>query len=208
MVQFRAMTIAGLLLLTGSAIQAQQTEGWKAGAAIPYSMDSLSTFTNRTVMGLCLDGAYQLPVADSTTFVRLGLGLNVFPGQEKTSGTLSRKASFTSEQFTADVIVPIGASKWTLVAGISANNWQVNSTLKDSNDPAVEGTSGSVKKAFGKFGFRTGLEYQLSRKLALTALFQQTELGSDARLRKNGDDIYGYQGINPSWIQVGVRYSF
>ena len=90
MAPFRAMTMAGLLLLTGSAVQAQQTAGWKAGAAIPYSMDSLSTFTNRTVMGLCLDGAYQLPVADSTTFVRLGLGLNVFPGQEKTSGTITR----------------------------------------------------------------------------------------------------------------------
>lgn len=208
MAQFRAMTMAGLLLLTGSAIQAQQTAGWKAGAAIPYSMDSLSSFTNRTVMGLCLDGAYQLPVADSSTFVRLGLGVNFFPGQEKTSGTLTRKVSFTSEQLSADVIVPIAASKWALVAGISANNWHTSSTLKDSKDPAVEGTSGSVKKFFGKFGFRTGLEYQVSRNLAVAALFQQTELGSDARFQKNGDDILGQQGINPSWIQVGVKYSF
>ncbi|WLT32273.1 hypothetical protein [Geothrix sp. PMB-07] len=208
MAQFRAMTMAGLLLLTGSAAKAQQTAGWKAGAAIPYSMDSLSSFTNRTLMGLCLDGAYQVPVADSTTFIRLGLGLNAFPGQEKTSGTLTRKVSFMSEQVTADVIVPISTSRWALVAGISANNWHVNSTLRDSSDPAMEGTSGAVKKVFGKFGFRTGLEYQVASRLALTALFQQTELGSDARLRKGGDDIYGYQGINPSWIQVGIRYSF
>jgi len=208
MAQFRAMTMAGLLLLVGSGASAQQTPGWKVAAALPYALDSLSTYTNQTVMGICLDGAYQLPVAGSPTFVRLGLGVNYFPGREETRGTLTRKVSFLSEQLTADIVVPVGASSWALVTGISANNWSLSSTLRDSADPAVEGTSGSVQKPFGKFGFRVGLEYQATRRLAVAALFQQTELGSDARLQKNGNDILGYQGINPSWIQVGVRYGF
>ena len=208
MAQFRAMTMAGLLLLAGSSLQAQQAPGWKVGAALPYALDSLSTYTNQTVLGLCLDGGYQMAIPGASTLVRFGLAVNVFPGQSKMAGTVSRKVSLYSEQLTADVVVPIGTSKWSLIAGMSANNWNVNSTVNDSADPTVAGTSEPVKKFFGKFGFRTGLEYQFSRNLSMTALFQQTELGSDARLRKNGDDIYGYQGINPSWIQFGIRYSF
>lgn len=84
--------------------------------------------------------------------------------------------------------------------------------------------SGTVKNVFGKYGLRLGAEYAVNDRFTISATLQLTELGSDREFLadkflveydSNGreipgtkNEVEGKHNVNPSWIQVGVRYRF
>ena len=196
----RTSLVGMLLAASGFGLMAQQTEGFKAGVALPYQLDSVRKYTHQSLMGLSVDGAYQGSIYGGAAYYRGGLGVNWLPG--KTQNDV--KISLTSIQVYGDFVVPVGSSKrFAVITGISANNWSKSVSVPDGN-----GDSGGVKNSFGKLGVRAGLEYSFNSRLAVSALLQVTELGTDSEFVKGADKTMGSDKVNPSWIQIGVHYSF
>jgi hypothetical protein len=197
----RIVRLGALVLAAGGlGLQAQQAEGFKVGAALPWSQDSVRTYTHQSLMGLAVDGAYQGTLLGGGSFYRAGLGVVALPGKEE-AGV---KISLTDVQLFGDLVVPVGASqRLAVITGLSANNWSRSVTR-----PEGMGVSGNVRHSLGKLGFRAGLEYAITPKVTLSALLQMTELGTDSAFVKGGDPDYGTTKVNPSWIQVGFHYNF
>ena len=191
-------SFVGLLLIgMGTQASAQQEKGWQGGIALPYAQESMKQFTNQPIWGLCLDGAYQLPITGSKSSFRFGLGVNWFPGQEGNFNRASiapRTISLTGIQVSADVVVPISTSSFSIVTGLSLNTWMKDVSGKlgyawgelRGSDVIVHpaGTldnnvSGTVDNLFGRYGMRLGVEYALNDRTIISVMFQQTELGTD-----------------------------
>jgi hypothetical protein len=223
----------GLLLAgMGTQLDAQQSvqKGWQIGAAMPVAMEGLKQWTNQSFMGLCLDGSYLMPIAGGGAYFRFGLGVNYLPGREGNGHesylgpgeTLLRTITLYDIQANVDVMFPIGSSPLSLFTGLSLNTWYRKVSGQYQYDPSLESNaSGMVKNAFGKYGLRLGAEYAVSRNLSVALTFQMTELGTDLeflgeehKYDENGNmhwwvaDGYGEHAVNPTWIQVGVRYRF
>jgi len=199
------------LLLSLSALHGQQAPGWKGGAALPVSLVGLHQWTDNTLEGLCLDGSYQFSIPNTQAFIRPGLGVNLFPGKANEG----RKTSLSNAQIFTDLVVPIKDGPLAILTGVSLNAWRQNTTGTWTRDYADTGTvayegkgSSNVQRPFGKFGYRLGLEYTLSKTLALAVVLQQTELGTDSEFMKDGQPYTGGSAVNPSWVQVGIRYAF
>ncbi|MCL1908620.1 MAG: hypothetical protein FWG12_04545 [Holophagaceae bacterium] len=224
-------SFVGLLLVgMGSQGYAQQFKGWQGGAAMPYAQDGLRDWTNNAIWGLCVDGAYIIPIPNGKSSFRPGLGINWLPGSENNYRTIS----LVDIQINADVVTPIGTSPFSIVTGLSVNTWfrsvsglsPLAQTVDGINYPAYSrknSVSGMVEHPLSKLGFRLGLEYALNDRLSVAALFQLAELGTDTefmakenRVNTNAAgevtaspaEYSGKHGVNPAWIQVGVRYKF
>ncbi|MCL1908455.1 MAG: hypothetical protein FWG12_03685 [Holophagaceae bacterium] len=216
------------LLLVGMGSQAfAQQQGWQGGIALPSANEALRQWTNQPLWGVCLDGAYALPIADSRSSFRVGLGINVFPGKEGNFNVVStapRTISLTGIQLAGDIVVPLGNSSFSAVTGFSLNTWikDVSGKLgypwgeKLSDGTIVihpagtmdNNVSGTVDNVFGKYGLRLGLEYTLNDKVTLSALFQMTELGTDSEfmdLDKYGT-TYAANGTSSSLTSGVVTY--
>jgi len=217
----------GLLLAgVGTQLAAQQPaqKGWVAGAALPWAADELKQWTNQSFIGLCLDGAYQMPIAGSGNCFRLGLGFNYLPGKDQYPNGKDQGAwniSLTDIQVNLDVLFPIGSSPFSIITGLSLNTWNKNVSGIDPWDPpnGDASVSGTVKNAFGKYGLRLGTEYALNSRLSIALTLQLAELGTDMEFYpdkwfkdEESDKVdrgnIGYHAVNPTWIQMGVRYKF
>jgi len=216
----------GLLLASvGTQLAAQQSahKGWVAGAALPWATDNLKQWTNQSFMGLCLDGAYQIPIAESGNCFRLGLGLNSMPGKNQYpygDNDSPWKINLTGIQVNLDVLFQIGPSPLSIITGLSLNSWFKNVSGIDPWDQpnGNASVSGNVKNAFGKYGFRLGAEYAMNRSLSLAVMLQMTELGTDMEFYpdhwfedadgKVDRGNVGYFSVNPTWVQFGVKYKF
>jgi len=282
--------LVGLLLLgLGTQTQAQQLQkGWQVGAALPVALPGLKDWTNEPILGLCVDGAYVMPIPGDKAWFRAGLGLNYFPGKAKKiaafqgymeNGQLvwdddlleswkddTRTISLTGIQINADIIVPLGSTKLSLVTGVSLNTWHKKVSGKYPFDwREIAGStggwnwvdwvwegdhwgggywewidpdpwypidrlgrdnnfSGTVKNVFGRLGLRLGLEYAINNKFTIAAMFQMADLGTDTEfldrkfrvdydedgkeVKDSENKVSGMHNVNPSWIQVGVKYRF
>ncbi|MCL1908409.1 MAG: hypothetical protein FWG12_03455 [Holophagaceae bacterium] len=203
------------LLLVGMGTQASaQDKGWQGGIYLPHALESLEKWTKQPIWGLCVDGAYQLPISDSRSSFRLGLGVNWLPGKEgKFSPFINvpRTISLTGIQISADLLVPVGSTSFSLVGGLSLNTWMKsvsgkagyaqnlwNGQYTDDGYPIIvtvpagtrdNGVSGTVDNVFGKYGLRAGLEYALNEKITLSVLFQVAELGTDGEFLADENKI-------------------
>ena len=204
MTSIKRFALPLMLLGASMGLQAQAVSGWQAGAGLSLCLDSLRDYTNQS-LGISLQGDYQVPLSDSKSAVRFGAEVDFFPGKAREG----RKISLEDYQIHGDVVIPLGDSKVSLVAGLSLNAWVKQVSGPDAFDPAQSNdTSGSVKRAFGKLGFRTGLEMPVTEKLTGQVLLQVTELGTDNEFLKDGDPVWGKSAVNPSWIGFSMRYRF
>jgi hypothetical protein len=202
----------GLLLLgMGTQASAQQPTGLEVGVSVPYALDGLKDWTHESIVGLCLDVGYVIPLKDGMADFRAGLGLGFFPGKTYNQ----RKISLQNIQITGDFVFPVKTTGLSLLTGISLNTWRKDVSGKYPRNQTLDNNiSGTVNNAFGKFGLRVGAEYDLSDNLAVSALMQLTELGTDREFiapenyTGSQTEIWGDNRVNPSWIQVGVRYKF
>ena len=224
----------GLLLAgAGSRLAAQEHKGWQVGAALPMATTELKQWTNQSLMGLCVDGSYLLPIKESKAYFRFGLGLNYFPGKEGngvpdyilpvTKTQALRTINLTNISASVDVYFPIGSTPVSLFTGLSLNTWFKNVSGQHIYDPSEEdNVSGMVDNIFGKYGFRLGAEYALSDRLSVALTFQLTELGTDYEFvgskfleewyndgnYETKKPLVGKHSVTPSWLQIGVRYRF
>jgi hypothetical protein len=218
------------MLMAGMGIQAFAEQplrkGWQLGAAIGVANEDLNKWTNEPA-GVYLEGSYQIPFPVSGVFARFGLGAGLFPGRvggmESYGATNGEtwKISLKNIQVNIDILYPVRSSSFSIVFGLSLNTWQTDASGANPFDLAQENhAAGTVGNAFGKYGYRLGLEYALNPKVSVIAMFQATELGLDRefvsqeyfdKLPDDNDLKLPDRGIfpvNPSWIQVGVRVKF
>lgn len=205
--QMRRLKAVLALVLAGAflPVAAEQPTGWQVSGSLPSALTGLKDWTHRSVAGLCVDGGYQGTFEGGNILYRVSLGYNTFPGKEQDR----MKISLSSFQLSGDVVIPVARSPYSLVTGLSVHNWSKSVSGTSPIDPGqANGVSGGVKQVFGKIGFRAGVEYSMSPRLTLAALFQISEFGTNSEFLKRGNETFGTNAVNPSWIQMGVRYHF
>ncbi len=154
--------------------------------------------------------------------LRFGLGYNVMPGKTR----ISTKTDLKSLQLTLDVYMATWTKNLTWFMGFSGNKYTATNSGYEIMGTAY--TQGGAKRvaaldAFSvkagkddkgiKGGLRLGLNYAFNSHLALELLFQQTELsgGFHVEPKVHPDYPNGYANMgamNPSWFQLGVKYTF
>lgn len=178
-------------LLAGSGLMAQEAQKtWTAGASLTAALDGLKEVTHKT-NGFVVDFGYNGHLGNSAVPFRASLGYQNFPGTANAAGL---KQSLTSLQLAGDLFI---ASPWKnlqFITGLSVNKYKVKS------ESATVNTTDSAKGP--KFGARLGLEYQFTSAWSAQLLIQMTELGT------NAPKPFATTGVNPSWFQAGVKYSF
>lgn len=190
-------SIAFLLAAFGmsAALSAQQVE---VGGFLSYAsgLTMKSQVTHRD-MGMGLEVGLRV---DNNRFgipTRFGLTYGTFPGAE----TMGVKRSLTLVQLASDVYIPREVlPKTRLGFGISLNKWSLtHEALGVKTNPEIKGL---------KVGARMSLETEINKNLRLNATLQAVDLGSSTHLGPGGDVATAVVNVNPSWIQIGVRYAF
>lgn len=179
---------------------------------------------NKQGFGLSTGITFLLPRVD----VPLKVGLAAYDMPGKDFGTV--KSSLKLSQVFADVYLASSLPHWAVKLGLSANNYQVTNTGTETwaEDPMNPGgympqSAWAVTQDKGlKLGFRLGVDWTLSRHWGAELLLQVTELsgGETRAIRETILDpttsepvevvknLPNHGAVNPSWIQLGVRYTF
>jgi len=174
--------------LAGSGLMAQETQkAWTAGGALTFALDGLKEVTHNS-NGFVLDFGYNGRLGATTVPFRASLGYQYFPGKEDTG----LKQSLTSIQLAGDIFIETPWKGLQFITGLSLQKYKVKAeaTGFGSASETVKGP---------KFGARLGLEYQFNPAWSGQLLVQMTELGTDAAATT---------GVNPSWLQAGVKFHF
>jgi len=174
--------------LAGTSLLAQQAQKpWTAGGALTFALDGLKEVTHNN-NGLVLDFGYNGHLGATAIPFRASLGYQYLPGKE--DGGL--KQSLTSFQLAGDIFIETPWKDLQFITGLSINRYKVKAEATGFGS-----TTDTVKGP--KFGARLGLEYQFNSAWSGQLLLQMTELGTDAAATT---------GVNPSWIQAGVKFHF
>ncbi len=205
------MALVGLLVLPLAAKDGELSLG---GSAI-LALDGLKKATNNS-FGVSFTGGYETTFYKSDVPLRLSASLALMPGSETSynlkSGTLtasgSLKTSLTLLQASGDVLITTSNPALRGIAGLSISSYSLTTNGTEEIRPEFDGYASAhhpVKDAKGlKVGLRFGLEYRFSDKLSGEVLFQQTELAGKQKF----DAQTRVGGVNPAWLEVGVRYHF
>jgi hypothetical protein len=176
-------------LAVGTNLPAQDGNVWHAGLSVVKPLEGLKSVTNKSGLGSGFIGevGYTGQFASTTVPFRATLAVNSFSGDT----VLGVKSSLIGYQLAGDILTNTGAKNLTIVTGLSLNKWKWDYT---NPDPTV-----IVKDKGIKFGVRLGLDYRINDHFSADALLQVTELGTDPKSSVS---------LNPSWLQVGVKYHF
>lgn len=190
--------IVGLCLtgVCGLSANAQESR-FDAGLALNLtSNQSLKNELTRNSLGYGVEAGFHGQLAATEVPFRVGLAYNAFPGKDE-GGV---KLSLTNLQLNGDLFINSGWEPLKFVAGLSINTWKVKIEA-----PGVS-MSNSVDGL--KVGGRIGFDYKIADHWHANLLWQVSELGTDQDLIENGDPSIAVKAVNPSWIQLGVRYRF
>jgi hypothetical protein len=159
------------------------------GLSLVSPLDGLKKITNQSGLGggFVLDLGYTSDLGKGAIPFRLSCSILSLPGKE----VAYIQDTLLGLQVAGDIQVRLGASRLTLITGLSLNQWRW-----DHHGPTGHDTK-AIKGI--KFGGRMGLDYRMSPRFSTRITLQQVELGTDKQA------IYGY---NPSWLQLGVQYHF
>lgn len=181
----RLLALGAALACTGLAAQETQ-KTWSAGASCTVALDSLKNVTYNTY-GYDVDFGYNGHLGNTTVPFRASVGYQYFPG----TTNAGLRQSLTSYQLAGDIFV---ASPWKdvqFITGLSVNRY------KQENETATAKTKDNIKGT--KLGARLGVEFGITPSWSAQVLLQLTEMGTNANQSS---------GINPSWVQAGVKYHF
>jgi hypothetical protein len=211
------------LLLAPLSLLASDTSQWavrpEGSIYFTAAQPSLTKVTHKTV-GYGAQLGIATHISGTDVPVRIGFGMDSFPGGQ--SGSI--KSSLYHSQIFADVFLPTGLRNTTWFLGLSGNRYHIKNEGQETwtpdpsypsyaNPGSVFALTAAEVDRKNRAGFRAGLDYRYNRNLAVEFLFQTTELG----LRKahymtypNGSKAYaGTVGnVNPSWLQIGIRYTY
>lgn len=190
-------SLLGLLALPMAA----QAPGFSVQAGPILGLDSLKKATNASLAFQAgLDYTGEVPSTDIPA--RVGLSAGSFPGRDWNG----LKTSLTLVQLHGDLLLAGRGCPAYGIVGASLNTWSMSrSGTENAADPSDIDHHFPVRDAKGlKLGLRLGVGCNLSRSIALEAVFQQTELaGKDL-----DDPVVRQGGINPGWIELDIRYHF
>jgi hypothetical protein len=207
-------------LLLAPSLQAAEGKAF-LGGGLTFANDSLRKVTNNS-LGLNVNGGWDYQLADSNTTFRMGLGLTILSGKEATYSyiydpnnmyadvTTISKTTLYNVQGTLDLLIGTPSEKVKIITGLSVNQWRYQSASRfaagsHNNDivptPHPYDLQGSKAPGNLKVGFRFGVDYQVNKAWSGEAVLQMVEFGA-------GDSESRFNSINPTWIQVGVKYHF
>jgi hypothetical protein len=185
-IPFRALALVAAL--AGPALLAQDAQKpWTAGANLSFALDGLKNITHKS-NGFVVDFGYTGHLGGTSVPFRTSFGYQFFPGSEE----LGLKTSLTSYQLAGDILIDTPWKNLQFITGLSLQKYhaKAEATGLGSTSENVKGT---------KFGARLGVEYQINSAWSAQLMVQMTELGTDATATV---------GINPSWLQAGVKFHF
>jgi hypothetical protein len=194
-------------LLVSCATFSRASEGQKyfVGGAIANVQGSIRTLTNNS-MGYNINGGMEFAFQEKLD-LRVSAAINFLPGKSHDGLNFGLRGY----QIATDLVFATPLEHLDLVLGMSAQRWQYQLTIEDNvQNPYVSNTTGAVvwpeSKSYTfvpgtKLGLRIGAEYKITPHVLTELLIQQTELGS-----MNGDP--SFYNKNPSWVQLGVKYTF
>jgi hypothetical protein len=188
----------GLAVIAMAVPATAQDSGFYVGGSFSYASGmSLKDTITKSDLGFVVDGGYVGKLASTDVPVRTSLSYLDFPGK-KDAGM---KASLTGIELATDIFIKTPVDKLRLISGICLTKW----SLKVDSDDLGSFTN-SVKGI--KFGGRIGADYAITPKLSAEMLLQVVELGTDQDFTRQPNGLNGIVGINPVWLQIGVKYHF
>jgi len=205
----------GAILATGAgALCAQDSIASRLSLSASFGLgtDGLDTITHYGTSwwnpaAYNFDFGYTGKVVGTTVPFRASIGINYMPGAIReirnmdyvVIGSKARR-SLMGYYLAGDIFIDSRiSSSLQFILGASLNMWTVI-----EKDGGVS-TNYSVKGI--KFGGRFGLDYKISDNLSFNAIFQLTELGHSGLVEEPISEI-GADPWNPSWLQLGFKYSF
>jgi hypothetical protein len=210
----------GVALLLCGALHAGET-GWSLGASANVMTDS--TFGIAQNCGATLDAAYTWDSKTAGLPLRVSFGYADFPAQGRVgiagAAPSSYRIGLQDLQISLDAIAALSDSRLKLFFGFTLNKWQVDSQssywVPDGSAAGGAFQSGSVRGQVPgiKLGLHLGLERPFTDHLSGLVEFQASSLGTSSVFMAPADPSYGGSntgntGVNPCWLQVGVRYHF
>lgn len=206
------------LLLAASGLSAQDL-AFEAGFGLASGHPSLTKVTNRAA-GALLSVGLTAPLSGENRG-RLALNVLHFPGA--TANGL--KSALTDLQLLAEVSYPTAFEKLEGTLGLTFNRWTVKNTgIEVIGTPVLAGGQNrpmpvavfALKDPKGvKLGLRAGFQWRFSPRLQGFAAFQMAEAGGGVAVApaKQADGTFdaGYANrgpVNPSWLEVGLRWRF
>lgn len=205
------MRMNNLAMFLGATLAAApavaQETGFSVGGALIFGTNDLKKVTNNS-LGLTVGAAYEGVISKVTVPYRVGLNIQYMPGK---TDEYDLKTSLTSAQLAGDVFVQTPAEKLRFLTGLSFNKYTVKNTgsIRDATGKLIATFPVDTDKGI-KLGLRVGFEYQFATHLSGELLYQLTELGSTPKVvgtEAKGSGL-GKGGINPSWLQLGLRFRF
>jgi len=205
MTMMHRVLLGSLLVSSATVSRAGDEPKFFVGAALANVQGSIKTLTNNS-MGYEINGGVEFAFQEKMN-LRTTAAINLLPGKSQGGHNFGLRGY----QVAADLVFASPFPHTDFILGLSAQRWQYQLTLDEGVDnPYVSQNTGSVvwpaSSAYSfvpgvKLGFRMGAEYKINDHVLVELLFQQTELGS-----MNGDPSFFNK--NPSWLQVGVKYTF
>lgn len=194
---------AALLVALGAAPALQAQVTFDVQASLAVANDSLKKVTHgSTLGGATLGVGLNTQVWGSDVPLRAFLNVGTFPGKD--FGTV--KTSLSMVQVGTELYVRTPAEHLNIVAGVTLSKFQVKNAGYPSQ-PTTDIKNSAVTYNYydwavakgdgGKFGARLGFDYTLTRKLRAHVVLQMSELGTGP-----------FGSVNPSWMDIGVRYTF
>lgn len=188
--------VGAALVMSAPAMAADTQEGWYLGGGLTFACDSLKVATHKT-LGLNLNAGLDRQVGDTNLGFRPAFALTFLPGNwEK-----DQKVSFINMQVSGDLVIPSGIDNLNVITGLSINTWQYTADSRNGAD-APFGMVGTFAPRNLKLGLRLGFDYQISKRLTANAILQMVEFGNQPSDRATWDNV------NPSWVELGVKYHF
>ncbi len=188
--------LLGLLVLPLAA----QSPGLSVAGGVVVANDALKKVTNNST-GFVLGADWGAHVWGTDLAARIGFLGGSFPGAEKNQ----LKTSLTLLQAHGDLVIPTGHPTLTGLVGLSFNSYSMSRTGVESQIPEDVDHHFPIRDAKGlKLGLRLGLNLAISKQLSAELMFQQTELAGKDLM----DPLVRQGGVNPSWLELDLRWHF
>jgi|GEM_PF-5297212 len=166
-------------------------------------------------------GGTQIPYRASLAYARFPgsdtMDVRHFVGDDpfvtRTAQVTGVDTTLSNIQLAGDVYLPLPVPHLRMITGMSLNKWHSNNpwlTLgRDYNTPSQQTHSNGPEI---KFGFRAGLSYDLTEKVACVLRYQFSALGStyglDDRDAAKPGVLVVDQRANLAWLDLGITYRF
>ncbi|HNX94572.1 MAG TPA: hypothetical protein PKL14_05380 [Holophaga sp.] len=200
------MKLIGISLLSLLALPlAAQDSGFSVNGGVIWAPSTYFGSYEKAVnnnSGYYVGGSYTTGASEAGVVGRGTVSYYAMPGQARANGL---KTSLDLVQIAGDVVFPMGVEGLDGVVGFSANIYSVTNSGTESADKNDVYNHFPVKNGSGlKGGVRIGVEYAITKSLKAEVMLQQTELGG----QNSSDPVKRVGGVNPGWMQIGLRYNF